>query len=38
MAAVIMEQQGKKLGEKDLERILVELESMSDEEARKSMT
>jgi hypothetical protein len=38
MVAVIMEQQTKKLGKKDLERILVELESMSDEEAQKSMT
>ena len=30
MAAVIMEHQAKKLGEKDIERILAELESMSD--------
>jgi hypothetical protein len=35
---VITEYQAKKLGEKDLERMLVELESMSDEEAQKSMT
>ena len=38
MTAVIMEHQAKKLGEKDLERILAELESMSDEEAQKSIT
>jgi acyl carrier protein len=38
MAAAITEHQAKKLGEKDLERILTELESMSDEEAQKSMT
>ena len=38
MAAVIMEHQARKLSEKDLERILTELESMSDEEAQKSMT
>ena len=37
MAAVIMEHQAKKLGEKDLERILAELESMSEEEAQTSM-
>jgi amino acid adenylation domain-containing protein len=37
MAAVIMEHQAKKLGEKDLERILAELESMSEEEAQKAM-
>jgi acyl carrier protein len=35
MAAVIMEHQTKKLGEKDLERILAELESMSEEEAQR---
>ncbi len=37
IAAVIMEHQTKKLGEKDLERILAELESMSEEEAQKSI-
>jgi amino acid adenylation domain-containing protein len=34
MAAVITEHQGKQLGEKELERMLGELELMSDEEAR----
>jgi acyl carrier protein len=34
MAAVITEHQAKKFGEKDLERILAELESMSEEEAK----
>jgi hypothetical protein len=38
MAAVIMEHQGKKLGEKDLDRILTELESLSDQEARRLLT
>jgi hypothetical protein len=38
MAAVIMEHQAKKLGEKDLERILAELESMSEEEAQRLLT
>jgi non-ribosomal peptide synthetase component F/acyl carrier protein len=38
MAAVIMEHQSKKLSEKDLECILTELESMSDEEAQKSVS
>jgi len=35
MAAVIMEHQGKRLGEKDLDRMLGELESLSDEEAKR---
>jgi amino acid adenylation domain-containing protein len=38
MAAVITGHQAKKLGEKDLELILAELELMSDEEAQTSMT
>jgi acyl-coenzyme A synthetase/AMP-(fatty) acid ligase/acyl carrier protein len=35
MAAVITEHQGKKVGEKELDRILTELESLTDEEARR---
>ena len=35
MAAVIMEHQGKRLGEEELERVLGELESLSDEEAQR---
>jgi acyl carrier protein len=35
MAAVIAEHQGKQLGEKELERLLGELESMSEEEAQQ---
>jgi len=35
MAAVIEAHQGKKVGEADLERMLAELESVSDEEARR---
>jgi acyl carrier protein len=35
MAAVIEAHQGKKVGEADLERMLVELESLSDDEARR---
>jgi acyl carrier protein len=35
MAAVITESHGKELGEKDLDRILTELESRSDEEAKR---
>ena len=35
MAAVITEHQGTRIKEKDLERILAELESMTDEEAKK---
>ena len=35
MAAVITEHQAKKLGKGELDRILVELESLSDEEARR---
>jgi len=35
MAAVIMEHQGKRLGEEELERVLGDLESLSDEEARR---
>jgi len=35
MAAVIMEHQGKRLGEKDLDRMLGELESLSDEEVQR---
>jgi len=35
MAAVIMEHQGKRLGEEDLDRMLGELESLSDEEAKR---
>jgi acyl carrier protein len=35
MAAVIMEHQGKQLGQEDLKRILDELESLSDEEAQR---
>jgi amino acid adenylation domain-containing protein len=35
MAAVIAEYQAKKLGDKDLERMLRELESLSDEDARR---
>jgi len=35
MAAVITEHQGNTLGEEELDRILTELESMSDEEAQK---
>jgi amino acid adenylation domain-containing protein len=35
MAAVITEHQGKQLGEEELERMLLELESMSEEEAQQ---
>ena len=35
MATVITEYQGKMLGEEELARILTELESMSDEEAKQ---
>ena len=35
MAAVIMEHQGKRLGEEELEHMLGELESLSDEEAQQ---
>ena len=35
MAAVIAERQGKKLGREELERILTEVESISDEEAQR---
>ena len=35
MAVVITDHQAKALGEKDLERVLAELESMTDEEAKK---
>ena len=35
MAAVIAEHRGKKLGKADLERMLAELESFSDDEARR---
>jgi hypothetical protein len=35
MLAVIAEHQGKKLDEKELNRILTELESLSDEEAQR---
>ena len=35
MATVIMEHQGKRLGEEELERMLGELESLSDEEAQR---
>jgi hypothetical protein len=35
MAAVIEVYQDKKIGETDLERMLAELESLSDEEARR---
>jgi len=35
MAGVIMEHQGKQLGEEDLQRVLGELEALSDEEARR---
>jgi uncharacterized coiled-coil protein SlyX len=35
MSAVITEHQGKKLGEKKLNRILTELESLTDEEAKR---
>ena len=35
MAAVITEHQGKKVGEKELDRILTELESLTDEEASR---
>jgi len=35
MAAVIMEHQGKRLGEEELKRMLGELESLSDEEAQR---
>jgi len=35
MAAVIMEHQAKKLGQEELDRILAELESLSDEEAQR---
>jgi len=34
MAGVIEQSQGKNLGEEDLERVLAELESLSDEEAQ----
>jgi amino acid adenylation domain-containing protein len=37
MAAVITEHQGKQLGEKELERMLSEIEMMSDEEANKRL-
>jgi acyl carrier protein len=35
MASVIAEHEGKQLGEKELDRILTELESLSDEDARR---
>ena len=35
MAAVITEHQARKIGEPELERILAELESISDEKARQ---
>jgi len=35
MAVVITEHRGKKLGEKKLNRILTELESLSDEDAQR---
>jgi hypothetical protein len=35
MAAVIEAHQGKKVGEAKLERMLAELDSLSDEEARR---
>jgi len=35
MAAVIKEHQGKKLAEKEVESILTELESLSDEDAQR---
>jgi len=34
MAAIITAHQGKKLGEKEMEKILTELELLTDEEAR----
>jgi hypothetical protein len=37
MAIVITEHQAKKLDEKDLARILAELESMFEDEAQKSL-
>jgi non-ribosomal peptide synthetase component F/acyl carrier protein len=37
MAAVIIECQGKNLGEKELARVLAEVESMSDAEAQRSL-
>ena len=38
MAAVIMEHRGKRLGEEDLEHMLGELESLSNEEAKRILT
>ena len=38
MAAVINAHQGKKLGEEELDRLLTELESLSEEEAKKLLT
>jgi hypothetical protein len=35
MATVITKSNGRKLGEKDLDRLVTELESLSDEEARR---
>jgi acyl carrier protein len=38
MAAIITEHQAKRLGEKDLDRILTELESLTDEEAQRLLS
>jgi hypothetical protein len=38
MAALIIQYQDKKLSGKELERILIELESLSDEEAEKRLS
>src|SRR5262249_20341463 len=38
MALVIVQEQARKLGEKDLERILADLEALSEDEARRALT
>ena len=38
MAAVIIQYQGKQLGQEDLDRIVTELEAMSEEQAKQLLT
>jgi hypothetical protein len=38
MAAVIIQYQGKQLGQEELDRIVTELEAMSEEQAKQLLT
>ena len=38
MAAAIIQHQGKQLGQEELDRIVTELESMSEEQAKQLLT